>query len=83
MSLCQADGVGPPYRHRVRNGRQHGDLSGEQRFMGMEHDELQPPQNQHGTQKLVGWVDVSPCPRGCRHFGGFEWLELEKLEASE
>lgn len=25
--LGEADGVGPPYRHRVRNGRQHGDLS--------------------------------------------------------
>ena len=26
-SYTEADGVGPPYRHRVRNGRQHGDLS--------------------------------------------------------
>ena len=93
LSLCQADGVGPPYRHRVRNGRQHGDLSGEQRFMGMEHDELHPPKPTWNPKiGGLGWCfslskgDILRFHsmlvfRGCRHFGSFEWLE--KLEASE
>ena len=63
MSLCQADGVGsvgPPYRHRVRNGRQHGDLSGEQRFMGMEHDELHPPKT--NMEPKNWWVGLMFLP---------------------